>query len=103
MIVLPFKQDQVSLVENLRQDYESQQQTMNELRYLLCQGEGREGTLDSQLQEVRGQLERLQQESLSLISERKRVGTENSELRDRCTSQEGLLFAVKEQMERSVT
>ena len=88
-------------MEKLRQDYESQQEIINELRYLLCQGEGREGTLDSQLQEVRGQLEQLQQESLSLVSERKRVGSENSELRDRCKSQEEMLSAVNEQMERS--
>ena len=91
------------MMEKLQQDSESQQATIAELHGQLSRGAELNATLEAQLQEVRNQVNQLQEERVSLVDESRRVGDENSDLRAKYKSQEELLCALTEQVERSVT
>lgn len=89
-------------MEKLQQDTDSQQATVAELQYQLSRGVEHDAAMDTQLQEVRVQVEQLLKERVSLVNERKRVDAENSDLKGRYRGQEELLSALTEQIERLV-
>lgn len=88
------------LVEKLQADSDSQQATITELHYQLSREAELKTALDTQLQEVRVQVEQLQEERVSLVSERRRMDAENFGLKDRYKGHEELQSALTEQIER---
>ncbi len=87
-------------MEKLRQVHDSQHATIFELNCQLSRRAELEVAQETQLQEVRVQMEALQAERLSLVSEIRKMGAENSDLRARYKVQEEMLTALVEQVER---
>lgn len=89
-------------MEKLREDYDSQQVTLSELRHQLCRRQEHLASQDAQLVALTAQVEQLQQERVVLDNQRKGALAENVALRETCTHQEGVAAGFGEQLERSV-
>ena len=93
-------QDQLASVEKLREDYDSQQVTLSELRREVSRGKAHLASLDAQQLALTAEVEQLQQERAGLVQQRDSTLTENSELREACREREEQLAAFREQVER---
>ena len=90
------------MLERLREEHDSQQLTLRDLRNQLGTSQEREAGLSTRLEGASAQLEQLQQERAVLVSEKERADVEGSEFRSRWEKQEELVAALREQIDRCV-
>lgn len=95
-------QEQLLSLDRLREEHETQQLALQDLRSQLSHTQEHEAGLEAQLKGASAQLEQLQRERVSLVSEKVRVASEAVELKSQWEEQEKLVTALREQIERSV-
>ena len=87
-------------MERLKEELDSQQATIVELHYQLDHQKEHESATVSRLQASTAEVERLQQEMLSLVKDKKTMLGENSELRAKCDHQKKQVTELTDQIER---